>query len=337
MTLTRGFRSAARNCLHHAGRAATAAGVILAVSAALAAGPALAAARAPAQAHAAASPSPSASPSPARVKYYVVPRARHGQPPVTLYAIALTTLGNGSRFQEIFDLNKGRAQPNGGRLEDPQSIHAGWVLQLPPDASGPGVHIGRLPGTGKKHHAQASPSPSAQPTVPAAPGSSGFSMNTMLLLGGFLAVFACGVAVEVARRRRAVVDGRPSRPSRDGASGGSRRRAGHARAGRPRTGLVGPGPASPLAAAAAAAPLARLPVRNRGRQGPSPADPPSWPGDGPAGGWTEDHPSLPGGYPGRPSGGPPAGWLDGQPAVPASGSPWPDDHPSMPGSGPPAA
>ena len=75
MTLLRGFRSAARNLLHHAGRAATAAGVILAVSAALAAGPALAAARAPAQAHAAASPSPSASPSPARVKYYIVPRA----------------------------------------------------------------------------------------------------------------------------------------------------------------------------------------------------------------------------------------------------------------------
>jgi hypothetical protein len=196
MTLIRGFRSAARNCLHHAGRAATAAGAILAVSAALTAGPAMAAARAPAQAHAAASPSPSASPS--RVKYYIVPRARHGQPPVTLYAIALRTLGNGSRFREIFDLNKGRLQPNGGRLEDPQSIHAGWVLQLPPDASGPGVHIGRLPGTGKKHHAQASPSPSAQPTVPAATGSSGSSMNTMLLLGGILAVFACGVAVEVA-------------------------------------------------------------------------------------------------------------------------------------------
>ena len=68
---------------------------------------------------------------------------------MTLYAIALRTLGNGSRFQEIFDLNKGRAQPSGGRLEDPQSIHAGWVLQLPPDASGPGVHIGGLPGTGK--------------------------------------------------------------------------------------------------------------------------------------------------------------------------------------------
>src|SRR5262249_41649792 len=121
MTLTRGFRSAARNCSHHAGRGATAAGVILALAAALAAGPALAAARAPAQAHAAASPSPSASPSPARVKYYIVPRARHGQAPVTLYAIALKTLGNGSRFQEIFDLNKGRAQPTGGGLRAPQT------------------------------------------------------------------------------------------------------------------------------------------------------------------------------------------------------------------------
>src|SRR5690242_15622731 len=313
MTLTRGFRSAARNCLTHAGRAATAAGAILAVSAALTAGPAMAAARA--QAHAADSPSPSASPSasPSQVKYYIVPRVPHGHMPVTLYAIALKTLGNGSRFREIFDLNKGRAQPNGGRLEDPQSIHAGWVLQLPPDASGPGVHIGRLPGTGKKHHAQASPSPSAQPTVAASSGSSGSSMNTMLLLGGILAVFACGVAVEVARRRRAVSGGRAGRDAV--AQGGSRRRAGHARADKGSTGLVGAGPASPLAAAAAEAPLAPLPVRNRGRQRPSPADPPSWPGDGPAGGWSDDHPSLPGGR------------------APAR---WSDDHPSMPNGGPPA-
>ena len=240
MTLTRGFRSAARNCLTHAGRAATAAGAILAVSAALTAGPVMAAARA--QAHAAASPSPSASPS--RVKYYIVPPVPKGHMPVTLYAIALKTLGNGSRFREIFNLNKGRPQPNGGRLEDPQSIHAGWVLQLPPDASGPGVHIGRLPGTGKKHHAQASPSPSAQPTVAASSGSSGSSMNTMLLLGGILAVFACGVAVEVARRRRAVSGGRAGRDAV--AQGGSRRRAGHARADKGSTGLVGAGPASPL-------------------------------------------------------------------------------------------
>src|SRR5262249_58707569 len=89
---------------------------------------------------------------------------------------------------------------------------AGWVLQLPPDASGPGVHVGRLPGTGKKHRAPASPSPSAQPTAPAAAASSGSPMNTMLLLGGILAVFACGVAVEVARRRRAAGDGRPVAP-----------------------------------------------------------------------------------------------------------------------------
>src|SRR5262249_44448779 len=108
MTLTRGFRSAARNCLHHAGRAATAAGGILALSAALTAGRAAAGPWPPPRPQPAASPSPSASPSPARVKYYIVPRHRHGQPPVTLYAIALKTLGNGSRFTEIFNLNKGR-------------------------------------------------------------------------------------------------------------------------------------------------------------------------------------------------------------------------------------
>ena len=84
----------------------------------------------------------------AKVKYYVVPPPGRGSVP-TLYSIAAATLGNGSLFMEIFNLNKGRLQPNGQRLEDPHSVEPGWILLLPADASGPGVHVGPLP-TGAK-------------------------------------------------------------------------------------------------------------------------------------------------------------------------------------------
>src|SRR5262249_60387467 len=79
-------------------------------------------------------PAPAA---PAKVKYYIVPPPGHGSVP-TLYSIAAATLGKGSLFMEIFDLNKGRLQPNGQRLENPHSVEPGWILLLPPGASGPG-------------------------------------------------------------------------------------------------------------------------------------------------------------------------------------------------------
>ena len=62
----------------------------------------------------------------------------------TLYSIAAATLGNGSLYTEIFKLNKGRLQPNGQRLENPHSVEPGWILLLPPGASGPGVQSGPL-------------------------------------------------------------------------------------------------------------------------------------------------------------------------------------------------
>ena len=45
----------------------------------------------------------------------------------------------------IFKLNKDRLQPDGGRLENPTVIDPGWILVLPSNASGPGVHYGPLP------------------------------------------------------------------------------------------------------------------------------------------------------------------------------------------------
>jgi LysM repeat protein len=49
----------------------------------------------------------------------------------TLWAIAQTELGDGSRWQEIWSLNQGAETPSGGTFDDPDLIEIGMVLQLP--------------------------------------------------------------------------------------------------------------------------------------------------------------------------------------------------------------
>ncbi|RYU12773.1 hypothetical protein [Nocardioides iriomotensis] len=53
-----------------------------------------------------------------------------------LWDIAERHLDNGRRWQEIFDLNKGRLQPDGGELVLGRLIQPGWVLVMPADAKG---------------------------------------------------------------------------------------------------------------------------------------------------------------------------------------------------------
>ncbi|MCM4084251.1 hypothetical protein [Paractinoplanes hotanensis] len=77
-------------------------------------------------------------------RYYVVGPPRNGQPEY-LYQIAAQTLGDGNRFREIFELNRGRGQPDGGRLTDPLALRPGWILELPAGARGPGVRSGIPP------------------------------------------------------------------------------------------------------------------------------------------------------------------------------------------------
>jgi nucleoid-associated protein YgaU len=50
----------------------------------------------------------------------------------TLYGIARRTLGNGARYTEIFERNRGVPQQVGGTLTDPGILRVGWVLSLPP-------------------------------------------------------------------------------------------------------------------------------------------------------------------------------------------------------------
>jgi LysM repeat protein len=77
------------------------------------------------------------------VKYYVVQPSYNGEPEF-LFEIAKRFLGNGDRWQEIFTLNVGRLQQNGGRLARADTITPGWVLILPADAAGDEVKTGVL-------------------------------------------------------------------------------------------------------------------------------------------------------------------------------------------------
>jgi hypothetical protein len=72
-------------------------------------------------------------------KYYIV------KPPVgryheSLWEIAENHLGNGRRYREIYELNKDRVQPDGTKLTIASLIRPGWVLQMPGDAYGAGIH-----------------------------------------------------------------------------------------------------------------------------------------------------------------------------------------------------
>lgn len=81
----------------------------------------------------------------ALVKVFVVQDpARTGGALAGLPSVAASTLGDQSRADEIFDLNKGRAQPDGSALTDPSApLHPGWILRLPSDASGPDVRLAK--------------------------------------------------------------------------------------------------------------------------------------------------------------------------------------------------
>ncbi|MBM7489483.1 hypothetical protein JOD64_000705 [Micromonospora luteifusca] len=125
---------------------------------------------------------PGAPATPAETgKYYVVGQPVNGQRE-HLYAIALKTLGNGNRYHEIADLNRGRRQPDDDVLTDALTVKPGWILVLPAGAKGPGVRTGPIPAV-----------------VPGAPSTEGSSApppraaahedreidGTLLRIGGF--------------------------------------------------------------------------------------------------------------------------------------------------------
>ncbi|MGW5582964.1 hypothetical protein [Streptomyces sp. NPDC003857] len=136
------------------------------------------------------------------IKVFVVPEptATGGQP-ATLQSIAASTLGDPSRSVEVFDLNRGLAQKDGGALNGPDDqLHPGWILRLPQDASGPEVQLARDTGA---QNAVSSPPDSGQRTSP--PDTAWTTMFTIpltavvaVLAAIVLALVTAGI---VARRR----------------------------------------------------------------------------------------------------------------------------------------
>nr|BFF21557.1 hypothetical protein GCM10025730_50780 [Promicromonospora thailandica] len=143
---------------------------------------------------------------PAAVPYYVIGRTPEGETEY-LYLVAERFLGDGERHPEIFALNEGRTQPDGGVLTDPEVVEVGWVLQLPADAAGEGLRYGPLPGPGPTAGVSAPPSATAEDPAAAAEGTAGVPAPwaTAALVGAGAVLLAAAVAgvLLLVRRRRA--------------------------------------------------------------------------------------------------------------------------------------
>ena len=102
-------------------------------------------------------------------KIYVVqpPRGRHHD---SLWDIADRCLGDGRRYKEIFELNKGRIQPDGDALRRESLIRPGWVLHMPADA----VNVEVRPAPKSEERPQVAPKGGRPDGAdePAAPGGS---------------------------------------------------------------------------------------------------------------------------------------------------------------------
>ncbi|WP_327425616.1 hypothetical protein OG612_43075 (plasmid) [Streptomyces sp. NBC_01527] len=122
--------------------------------------------------------SANAAPSDDLIKVLVVQDpAQTGGPLATLQAIAATTLGDSARADEIFDLNRGLTQKDGGALNSPDDqLHPGWILRLPQDASGPGVQLAR--DGGSRDSASAPPVSGSQTALP----TTGVEQSTVLTI-----------------------------------------------------------------------------------------------------------------------------------------------------------
>jgi hypothetical protein len=141
------------------------------------------------------------------VPYYVVGRTPEGETEY-LYLIAERFLGDGERHPEIFALNEGRTQPDGGALTDPEVVEVGWALQLPEDAEGEGLELGPLPGPSPVAEASGPPSAAGSEATagqePAAGTEPSWLVPALIAVGAVaLAVpVVLGIILLVHRRRR---------------------------------------------------------------------------------------------------------------------------------------
>ncbi|AYG77987.1 hypothetical protein DWB77_00094 [Streptomyces hundungensis] len=100
------------------------------------------------------------------------------RPGDSLWTIAEREYHDGARYQEIFDANRDKPQPTGGRLSDPDELEVGWSLDIPtpaapapaPAPESPG-HIA-APTPGIPAPGPAAPRPATPHDTPRAQGSS---------------------------------------------------------------------------------------------------------------------------------------------------------------------
>ena len=152
------------------------------------------------------------------IKTYVV-QPPEGRRYDCLWDIAERTLGDPYRYKEIFELNRDRKQPDGRTLMDADLIQPGWILRMPADARGPGIHTAA--GAPVQATAPATPAPtrpaagsalttSTEPGVAAK--DSGIGLEQGLLGGGLL---AAGLLVALTARRGPF--GEPTEAAAEGA------------------------------------------------------------------------------------------------------------------------
>ncbi|MFC8429274.1 hypothetical protein [Streptomyces sp. NPDC057253] len=132
----------------------------------------------------------------------------------SLWRVADRALGEGSRWPEIFALNRGLTQPDGRALTNPDLIRPGWILRLPERPAPPGTHQ-PVPPTPQPPQSPGSspPSPAGPPTPSGVPtespspssgphGQPGVALPTGAYVGAGLAALITAALLIVRRRRR---------------------------------------------------------------------------------------------------------------------------------------
>ncbi|MFJ4849396.1 MULTISPECIES: hypothetical protein [unclassified Streptomyces] len=134
------------------------------------------------------------------VKVFVVQdTAAAGGAPATLASVAASTLGDPARAGEIFDLNRGQAQTDGSALTSPdEQLHPGWILRLPPDASGPDVQLAR---DNAAQNASAPPAADGATTATSTGGGTAFTIPLPAAIAVLGAVLLALVTAGIVGRR----------------------------------------------------------------------------------------------------------------------------------------
>ncbi|WP_308258316.1 BTAD domain-containing putative transcriptional regulator [Saccharothrix obliqua] len=127
----------------------------------------------------------------------------------SLWRIAQRILGDGTRWPEIYELNKGKPQPDGGTLTRPDLIYPGEELTLPDDATPPTAPPVPPPPTPPR---ATTPPPSSQvvprpPTTSAPPdtaarGEPGFGGTEFFVGLGLVAAVSTALVVARHHNRR---------------------------------------------------------------------------------------------------------------------------------------